>query len=69
MPTTGEDQLLRVPQVAQRLGLSTATVLAWLRDGRLKGFRLGGTRAGWRVRAEDLDAFIADRAGERGDAP
>ncbi|HZU75485.1 MAG TPA: helix-turn-helix domain-containing protein [Dehalococcoidia bacterium] len=54
-----EDRLLRVPQVAERLDLSEATILNWLRAGKLKGFRAGGTRAGWRVREQDLEAFIA----------
>jgi excisionase family DNA binding protein len=38
------------------------TVLTWLQSGRLKGYRLGGTRAGWRVKPEDLEQFLAERA-------
>ncbi|MGD9889683.1 MAG: hypothetical protein AB7U18_00130 [Dehalococcoidia bacterium] len=32
----------------------------WLRDGKLVGRRLGGRRAGWRIRASDLDRFLTD---------
>lgn len=55
---TVEDGLLTIPEVARRLRISEWTVRRWLREGRLKGFRIGGTRAGWRVREEDLEAFL-----------
>ena len=53
-----DERLLTVPEVAQRLRLSTFTVREMLKDGRLRGFRLGGTKSGWRVSEADLDAFI-----------
>jgi len=53
-----EDQLLRVPEVARRLDISESTVLLWLRTRKLKGYRPGGTRLGWRIRQSDLEAFI-----------
>lgn len=56
-----DDQVLTVPEVADRLRVSTATVTSWLRDGRLRGYRIGGTKAGWRIEESDLDRFIADR--------
>lgn len=61
-----EDQLLRVPQVAERLDLSEATILAWLRAGKLRGWRPGGTRAGWRIPASEVERLIA--AGLAGDS-
>jgi excisionase family DNA binding protein len=66
--TAMAEELLRVPQVAERLGLSPATVLAWLRAGRLKGFRAGGTRAGWRIPASEIERFITDGLAADGEA-
>jgi excisionase family DNA binding protein len=60
-----DEQVLTVPEVADRLRVSTATVTNWLREGRLRGYRLGGTKAGWRIEVSDLDKFIAERKGER----
>ncbi len=54
---TSED-LLTVEEVARRLHVSAYTVREWLRAGKLKGYKLGPTKAGWRVRAPDLDAFV-----------
>jgi excisionase family DNA binding protein len=53
---------MTVDDVAARLGVGRRTVLGWLRDGSLNGVRLGGTRAGWRIRDGDLAQFIDDRA-------
>jgi excisionase family DNA binding protein len=53
-----EDRALTVPEVAERLSLSEWTVRQWLRTGRLKGYQLGGRRAGWRVDESDLRAFL-----------
>ena len=54
--------LLTAEQVAQRLQVREETVYDWLRAGRLRGVKLGRI---WRVREEDLEAFIHDvRVGE-----
>jgi excisionase family DNA binding protein len=57
-----EDRLLTVPEVADRLRVSEWTVREWLRDKKLKGYRPGGTKAGWRVRENDLEHFIEQSA-------
>lgn len=49
-----DDALLTVDQVADRLQANPETIRRWLRSGRLRGSRPGGTRAGWRVRASEL---------------
>jgi excisionase family DNA binding protein len=49
------DTLLNPEQVATRLQVSEYTAVKWLRDGRIKGRKLGKF---WRVKAEDLEAFI-----------
>lgn len=54
--------LLTPMQVAQRLRISRFTVMDYLRKGRLRGVKL---ERSWRVREEDLQAFIEARL--RGD--
>jgi excisionase family DNA binding protein len=61
MTDTETDKLLTVPEVAERLRLSTETIRRMLRDGRLTGFRIGADNAGWRVSEADLVAFIRER--------
>lgn len=53
--------MLKVAQVAERLQVHADTVKRWLRAGDLKGFRLGGNRAGWRVRESELERFVKRR--------
>ena len=65
MVTMADEQVYKVEEVADRLRVSAATVTNWLREGRLRGYRLGGTKAGWRIEHEDLERFIAERKGER----
>ena len=59
MVAMAEDRLLTVPEVAERLRVSKWSVLNWLRDGKLEGYRPGGTKAGWRVKSSDVDRFLA----------
>jgi len=56
-----DGELLTVSDVASRLKVHRETVLRWLRGGDLKGFRLGGTKSGWRVAEPDYAEFLAKR--------
>jgi excisionase family DNA binding protein len=47
--------LLTPEEVAERLRVSRPTVYAWLKIGRLQGLRAGKA---WRIRPEDLTAFL-----------
>jgi len=58
------DHLLTTREVADKLGLSTATVLRRWRTGELPGFRLASNVL--RFDADELNAWLADR--HRGDA-
>jgi excisionase family DNA binding protein len=49
-----EERLLLVAEVADRLRCSVSTVYALLETGRLVGHRCPG----WRVKADDLQAYI-----------
>jgi excisionase family DNA binding protein len=50
---------LTTADVAARLGVSLDTVRRWLRSGELKGTPFG--RAGYRIEAADLQAFLDQR--------
>jgi excisionase family DNA binding protein len=54
-PREHGEGLLTPEEVAHRLRVSRPTVYAWLKIGRLRGLRAG---KGWRVRSEDLEAFL-----------
>lgn len=53
------DELLTVDEIAERLKVHPETVRGWLRSGRLRGVRLGGTKLGWRVAESELRRFLA----------
>jgi excisionase family DNA binding protein len=54
-----DGELLKVEDVAARLKVNPETVRVWLRQGRLRGSRPGGTRMGWRVPEAELRRFIS----------
>ena len=66
MVTMVDEQWLTTREIAQRLKLTEYTVREWLRTSRLKGYRPGGDRAGWRVRESDLNEFLEGTAGPEG---
>jgi excisionase family DNA binding protein len=50
------EQILLTPfDVAKRLQMNERTVTQWLRNGHLRGFKIGKE---WRISELDLDAFI-----------
>jgi excisionase family DNA binding protein len=63
--TPGGGRLLTVAEVAERLRTHPETVRRWMREGKLRGVRLGGPKLGWRVAEAELERFLAD-AGARG---
>ena len=64
-PVTLPDRdLLTVEQVADYLQMHPETIRKGLRAGELPGVNFGGV-AGWRIRREDLVAFI-DKRRDRG---
>jgi excisionase family DNA binding protein len=55
-----DEKYLTVSQVAELLQVNPETVRRWLRSGELAGISLGN-KAGYRVAASDLRAFIERR--------
>ena len=56
-------RLITTREVAEHLGVSTATVLRWHRAGRLRGYRLAAGVL--RFREDEIEAWIAARACDR----
>lgn len=56
---------MTVQQVAAYMQLHEETVRRWIREGELPVLDLG-KKAGYRIKPDDLDAFIAARYGPQG---
>ncbi len=56
-------ELLTPEEVSKLLKVDPATVRAWLRDGKLEGYKLAGGR--WRISEEQLEAYLQDIRGGR----
>lgn len=58
-----------IEEIADLLRVHVQTVRRWINEGELRAVALG-RRAGFRVRASDLEAFLAarDTAAEKGKA-
>jgi excisionase family DNA binding protein len=54
------ERYLSPDDVARRLNVKPLTVRRWLKDGKLRGIKVGRL---WRVRESDLEAFL--KGGER----
>ncbi len=54
-----DEKLLTPPQVARRLQVNERTVTQWLRNGNLRGFKIGKE---WRVSPRDLKIFLEQSA-------
>ena len=52
-------KLLRVPEAAERLGISKATVYRWIDEGRLPAVQLGRRGSPLRVPAAELEEWLA----------
>jgi excisionase family DNA binding protein len=53
-------ELLTVAEIALKLKITPTTVLRWIRDKRVPASKPGGDKMGYRVRADDLQRFIAE---------
>jgi excisionase family DNA binding protein len=50
---------LTVEQAADEMQVHPETVRRLLRSGQLRGHRLGGRRAGWRIAMSDVVAYLS----------
>lgn len=58
MPQKEERVYLSPDEIAEEISISSQTILRWLKDGDLVGYKFA--RA-WRVKREDLDKFLESR--------
>ena len=56
MTNLPDDRFLTVEEVAEALRVKRRTVMEWLKNKELRGFKLMGKS--WRIRESDLSAFI-----------
>ena len=59
--------MLTVADIAGRIGAHEQTVRGWIKNGELKGHKVG-TRIGYRIRLGDYENFLS-RRDHRGDQP
>lgn len=59
---TSKHPLLSITQTAKRFTVGHRTIRRWISSGKLRGLWLGGV---WRVREEDLQAFVKMNEQER----
>jgi excisionase family DNA binding protein len=50
-------KLLTIKNICEIAGVTRGTVIAWIREGKLPAFKLGGGRL-WRIRERDFQKFI-----------
>lgn len=53
-----EERYVTVEEVAKRLALNPETIRRWLRDGKIKGVRIGVRRAGWRIPMSEVERVL-----------
>lgn len=54
-----DERLLTVREAAAWIRVSEDTIRRWLKIGELRGKRLSGNNAGWRVSVGEIRAFLA----------
>ncbi len=61
---TQNNRMLRLSEVAERLGVSSRAVLRWIHDGDLPATR-GGDRRMWLVEEKELENLLTSQASTR----
>jgi excisionase family DNA binding protein len=58
------EKIYNIAGVRALVPVSRSTIIAWIRDGKLRAFKLAGGRT-WRIRHTDLATFLAGKEGSR----
>ena len=57
--------VLTTAEAAARLRVSVYTVIRWIKQGKLRGVLVGGSRrAGWRIPASEVERLLRGEPGE-----
>jgi excisionase family DNA binding protein len=51
------ERMLKVADVAERLGAHPETIRRWLKSGRLRGVLPSGDKFGWRIPESEIERF------------
>lgn len=57
---TIDDDILTLPEVAKNLRISIETVVRMIKQGKLRGGKIGGQ---WRIKASELERYKAEVLG------
>lgn len=68
MTEPAQREWMTVAEIADQLRVSEETVRRWVRAGELPALNIGGPKAGYRIRAADLEKFFQGRYGPMGKA-
>jgi excisionase family DNA binding protein len=60
------DPALTVNEAAQRLRITRDTLRRWLREGRIRGVSMGSDRAGYRIKASEVERVLEEGPREPG---
>lgn len=60
-----EEKMLTPAEVAERLNVTSKTVVRWLTANELKGLKLGPRL--WRVKESDFKAFVQEKSRLQGE--
>lgn len=55
-----DERWLTVPEFAERVRAAPETVRRWLRQGKLRGVRPGGTKLGYRIRESEIHRVMEE---------
>src|SRR5215208_3603283 len=66
MHATCSPELLRIPEAAERLNVSRASVYRWVGEGRLPAVQLGGRGAPIRIPAAELERWLGQQMSAMG---
>ena len=61
MHAASSPELLRIPEAAEKLNVSRASVYRWIEEGRLPAIQLGGRGAPLRIPEAELDGWLMER--------
>lgn len=61
MDATRSPELLRIPEAAEKLNVSRASVYRWIEEGRLPAVQLGGRGAPLRIPEAELGQWLEER--------
>jgi excisionase family DNA binding protein len=53
-----KESVLTVSEAAERLRVNPETVRVWLRNGKMRGYRPGGDRIGYRIPESEVERVL-----------